>query len=117
MEIIKKYRSHLALDIVHLDKDTFENNLLRKLSSFIPYLSVIYLADKPRLVESHLPLGEGILKIASFLKKLKQNEYYNYFSIKLDLSKSELADSEKIDIILKKCRLYYKEYFEDLMLE
>ena len=117
VEIIKKYRSHLALDIVHLDKDTFENNLLRKLSSFIPYLSVIYLADKPRLVESHLPLGEGILKIASFLKKLKQNEYYNYFSIKLDLSKSELADSEKIDIILKKCRLYYKEYFEDLMLE
>ena len=116
VEIIKKYKSHLALDLVHLDKESFENNLMRKLSNFIPYLSVVYLADKPRLYESHLPLWEWVLKLPPFLKKLKQNEYYNFFSIKLDLSKWELADSEKIDMILKKCRLYYKEYFEDLIL-
>lgn len=116
VEIIKKYRSHLALDVVHIDKDSFENVLMRKLPNFIPYLSVIYLADKPRMYESHLPLGEWVLKLSPFLKKLKQNEYYNFFSIKLDLSKAELADGEKIEIILKKCRLYYKEYFEDLIL-
>lgn len=117
VEIIKKQKAHLALDIVHLDNENFENSLMRKLSNFIPYLSIIYLADKPRFYETHVPLGEWVLKVATFLKKLKQNEYYNYFSIKLDLNKSQLADSEKIEMILKKCRLYYKEYFEDLILE
>lgn len=58
VEIIKKQKAHLALDIVHLDNESFENSLMRKLSNFIPYLSIIYLADKPRFYETHVPLGE-----------------------------------------------------------
>jgi hypothetical protein len=50
------------------------------------------------------------------LKKFKMNEYFWYFSLKLDLDKKDLADVDKIKVILKKCRLYYKENFEDLVI-
>jgi hypothetical protein len=39
------------------------------------------------------------------------------FSVKLDLDKKTLADIDKVEILLKKCRMYYKEYFEDLKID
>jgi hypothetical protein len=51
------------------------------------------------------------------LKKFKQNEYYNNISLKIKISKQDLLDIEKIEQILKKCRLFYKENFEDLVIK
>ena len=107
----------MGLDIVHLDETTLENDFMRKMPNFIPYISTVYLSDKSKTGTGHIPLGDGELKLPSLLKKFKQFEYAGFFSIKLCLSKSELADMDKIEIILKKCRIYYKEYFQDLKLD
>ena len=117
VDIIKTYHCHVGLDIVHLDETTLENDFMRKMPNFIPYISTVYLSDKSKTGTGHIPLGDGELKLPSLLKKFKQFEYAGFFSIKLCLSKSELADMDKIEIILKKCRIYYKEYFQDLKLD
>ena len=115
-EIIKKYKAYLALDIANLDENVLETIFLRKISNFIPYISVVYLSDKTKTDKPHIPLGEWVLKLPAILKKFKMNEYFWYFSLKLDLDKKDLADVDKIKVILKKCRLYYKENFEDLVI-
>ena len=47
------------------------------------------------------------------MKKFKQFEYDSYFSLKLQLDKKVLADIAKVEVILKKCKVHYKEYYED----
>jgi len=37
-----------------------------------------------------------------------------YFSSKININKSELADSEKLADLLSKAREYYKTHFEEL---
>jgi hypothetical protein len=39
------------LDISNLNPDSFENDFLRKMQDFLPYLAVIYLSDKTRVGE------------------------------------------------------------------
>lgn len=48
VEIIKKYGCYLALDISNFEADVFENDFMRKLSNFLPYISTIYFSDKDR---------------------------------------------------------------------
>ena len=111
VEIIKKHASYLALDVANLDADSFEDDFMRKVSQFIPYVSVIYLSDQTRLGKSHVLPGDGSLKLVSFLKKVKQGHYDRYFSTKLLLDKKDLHDTEKVIILLKKAREYYDDYF------
>lgn len=117
VEIIKKYWCYLGLDIANFDADVLENDFTRKLSSFLPYISVLYFSDKNRVGDGHLLPWEGTLKLESFLKKIKQIGFNRYFSSKVTISKTDLADYEKLAIILKKIRNYYKENFEDLVLD
>lgn len=117
VEIIKKYWCYLWLDIVNLDENTLENEFMRKIEQFIPYISVLYFSDKTSIGERHVIPWEWSLKLDKLLKKLKQNRFLNYFSTKVDLPKNELADSEKIILILKKIRKYYQENYEDINLE
>lgn len=114
VEIIKKYRMYLALDVAHVQEEVLENQFLRKIGNFIPYLSVVYLSDVGKDNKKHLPLWDGVYKLPTLLRKFKQNEYYNFFSLKLDISKKDLADIDKVKVILKKCRTYYKENYEQL---
>lgn len=114
VEIIKKYGSMLALDIVHIDEDALENQLFRKLSSFLPHISTIYLSDKTRAGKGHILPGDGTLKIPSLLKKLKQEHFTGDISLKIQLEKRDLADSEKILLILKKATKYFQEYYTEL---
>ncbi|MEI6425974.1 MAG: TIM barrel protein [Candidatus Absconditabacteria bacterium] len=114
VEIIKKYGCYLGLDISNLKSDVLENDFMRKITNFLPYISIIYLSDKNRVGDSHLLPGEGTLKLESFLKKVKQGKYARYFSTKINIKKADLADSEKIASILKKARKYYTEYFEEI---
>ncbi len=111
MEIIKKYHMYLALDVAHVEEETLEYKFLKKISSFIPYLSVVYLSDVWKTWETHLPLGDGVYKIPTLLKKFKQNEYYGFFSLKIKISKKDLSDIDKVKVILKKCTTYYKENY------
>jgi len=117
VDIIKKQWCYLGLDISNMDEEALENDFMRKLDQFIPYLSVIYLSDKTKVWKSHVLPWEWVLKLSKFLKKLKQNKYVNYFSVKLDVEKIDLADSEKVEILLKKAKNYYDEYFTKVEIE
>lgn len=114
VEIIKKYWSYLALDIANLDEESFENEFYRKMEDFLPYISTIYISDKDKNGKSHVIPWEWVLKLPSFLKKLKKKKYNNNICIKIDISKIDLADNEKTEIILKKTVKYYKEYYKDI---
>lgn len=117
VEIIKKYSCYLWLDISNMDTENFENDFMRKLRDFLPYISTIYFSDKTRLGYWHVIPGEGTLKLESFLKKLKEYDFRRHISIKLDLSKWDLADAEKVLIILKKARKFITENFEELEID
>lgn len=117
VEIIKKYGTYLALDIVNLNEESFEDEFYRKIKDFIPYISTIYLSDKDKNGKSHVLPGEWVLKLPSFLKKLKKNKYKNNISIKINISKADLTDNEKTELILKKTVNYYKENYQDIKIE
>lgn len=114
VEIIKKFSCYLWLDVVNIDEDALESDFMRKIADFVPYISVLYFSDKTKTWTSHVLPGEWSLKLPTLLKKLKQNKYGRYFSSKVSFSKSDLSDADKVDILLKKIRVYYKEYFEDI---
>jgi hypothetical protein len=57
-EIIKKYKTYLALDIANLDESILDTVFIRRISNFIPYISVVYLSDKTKTDKPHIPLGE-----------------------------------------------------------
>lgn len=117
VDIIKKYHCYLAFDLSNVEDVVLETEFMRKIPNFIPYLSIIYLSDKTKTGKGHLPLGDGELKLPSILKKLKQFEYQSIFSVKLSLTKNELSDQNKVEIILKKCKAYYNEYFKDVTVD
>jgi hypothetical protein len=37
------------LDIATLDEDALENDFMRKIKDFVPYISVLYFSDKTKL--------------------------------------------------------------------
>lgn len=111
VQIIKKYSMYLWLDIANVDEDTLENQFLRKMGNFIPYLGAVYISDVDKRWNRHLPLWEGSLKLALLLKKFKQFEYNGHFSLKLDLDKKTLADLQKVELVLKKCKVFFNENY------
>lgn len=58
VQIIKKYSMYLGLDIAHVEEEVLENQFMRKMANFIPYLSVVYLSDVDKHGTMHLPMGE-----------------------------------------------------------
>jgi hypothetical protein len=54
------------------------------------------------------------MKIPTFLKKLKQLEFDGFFSLKLNIIKKDLADVDKVKLILKKSKMYYLENYINL---
>ena len=114
VEIIKKYHANLGLDITNVNEDALETQLLKKLDKFVPYISTIYFSDKTRLGKGHVLPGDGTLKLPSILKKLKKANYKGTISLKIDIEKKDLADSDKVLLILKKATKYYQENFLDI---
>ena len=117
VEIVKRYLCYIGLDIANLDSDSFESDFLRKIKDFLPYLSVIYFSDKSRVWEWHILPGDWVLKLSIFLKKLKEYWYNRYLSTRIKISKSDLADSDKVKIILKKSRKYLQENYDEAELD
>lgn len=114
VDIVKKYWCYLGFDVANFDADTLENEIMRKLPNLLPYIAVLYFSDKNRLWEWHLLPWEGTLKLWAFLKKIKQSWFMRYFSSKINIDKSELADVDKLSDLLNKAREYYKTHFENL---
>ena len=110
-EIVKKYWCDLAFDIAWLDEHTLEDNFMRRVEDFLPYMSTVYLSDKNKEGKSHLLPGDGILKLPTLLKIMKKNNYNRYFSLKVDISKWDLVDAEKLDLIFKKVIRYFQENY------
>ena len=117
VEIVKRYLCYIGLDIANLDSDSFESDFLRKIKDFLPYLSVIYFSDKSRIWEWHILPGDWVLKLSVFLKKLKEYWYNRYLSTRIKISKSDLADSDKVKLILKKSRKYLQENYDEAELD
>ena len=62
-------------------------------------------------------LGYGVLKLSTFLKKLKEYGYNRYVSTKIKISKVDLSDSDKVKLILKRARNYFQENYEELTMD
>ncbi|MDR2415203.1 MAG: hypothetical protein LBD75_00895 [Candidatus Peribacteria bacterium] len=73
IDIVKKYNAYVGLDITNLDIDAFEEEMMRKVDDYAPYLSVVYFSDKDKKGKSHLLPGEGTLDLVNFLKRLKKS--------------------------------------------
>jgi hypothetical protein len=57
------------------------------------------------------------MKLESFLKKLKEYGYNRYLTTKVSIKKSDLSDSDKVKLILKKARKYLQENYEEVELD
>ncbi|MDD2537662.1 MAG: sugar phosphate isomerase/epimerase [Candidatus Absconditabacteria bacterium] len=113
-DIVKKYSAYVGLDITNMDMDSFEEEFVRKLEDYAPYVSVLYFSDKSKKGVQHLVPGDGDLNLVNFLKKLKKSGYARPVSIKLDFKPQELANREKLVTQLKKAREFYEKYFLDI---
>jgi len=114
VEIIKRYWCDLWLDISNMDEDVFEDDFMRKLSDFVPYVSTIYLSDRTKDGKPHAMPGAWVLKIPTFLKKIKSCKFNRFFSVRFDIKKTDLVDEDKISLLLKKTVDYFKEYYVDI---
>ena len=113
VEIIKLHGAYLGLDISNIEETALETQLLRKLDKFIPHISSIYFSDKTRAWKWHVLPWDGTLKLTAILKKLKKWNFKGNVSLKIDLDKVDLADSDKVLLILKKATNFFQEsYYE-----
>lgn len=113
VEIIKKYHAPVGLDTSYITQESRDTMMMKRLENMVPYISVVYASDKNSSGKSHLPLGEWILPINTLVKQLYKFNYHGLFSIKLMLSKKDLADPDKIEIFLTKSITYIKKYFQE----
>lgn len=111
VEVIKKYFCYLGVDVSNMDSEALESDFMRKLKDFVPYIGVLYISDKNKAGEAHLSPGEGVLKLAPLLQKVKEYGYNHHISTKITMSKSDLADMDKVHLILKKVRKYYEDNY------
>ena len=112
VEIIKKYWCNLWLDISCMDLDVFESDFLNKVDRFVPYVSTLYLSDA-NSKSRHLFPWEWKIKIPELLRRFKREWYSRFISLKVNISKVDLADPDKVDLLLRKAVNYYKDYYID----
>lgn len=110
VEIIKTYGCNLWLDISSMDLDLFESDFLRRVDRFVPYVSNLYLSDSTASAH-HLFPGEWEMKIPELFRRFKREWYSRFISLKIDLSKVDLSDSDKLDLLLKKAVGYFNDYY------
>jgi len=96
-----------------MNVDDLETIFINKLDDFAPYLALVYISDKSKSWTPHQLPGEWILKLPSFFKKIKKTGYLRPFSVKLSLTKDELADGDKIEMILTRAREFIQKYGEE----
>jgi len=110
VEIIETYWCNLWLDISCMDLDDFENDFLKKVDRFVPYVSNLYLSDANSSSHHMIP-WEWEMKIPELLRRFKREWYNRFISLKVDLSKIDLSDTDKLDLLLKKAVAYFNDYY------
>ena len=110
-DIVKKYEAYLGLDIANIDIENFEEDFIRKIEEYSPYISVLYFSDKDKKGHNHLLPGDWDLNLTGFLKKLRKIWYARPVSIKIDFSNQELSNRDKIIEQLVKIREFYEKHF------
>lgn len=110
VEIIEKFWCNLWLDISCMDLDDFENDFLKKVDRFVPYVSTLYLSDANQKAR-HLFPGEWEMKIPELFRRFRREWYSRFVSLKIDLSKVDLSDSDKLSLLLKKAVSYFQDYY------
>jgi hypothetical protein len=93
-----------------MDLDLFESDFLRRVDRFVPYVSNLYLSDSTTSTH-HLFPWEWEMKIPELLRRFKREWYSRFISLKVDLSKVDLSDSDKLDLLLKKSVSYFNDYY------
>lgn len=116
VEIIKTYGCNLWLDISSMDLDLFESDFLKRVDRFVPYVSNLYLSDSTASAH-HLFPGEWEMKIPELFRRFKSEWYSRFISLKIDLSKVDLSDSDKLDLLLKKAVMYFNDYYVNAKLD
>lgn len=111
VEIVKKYNAYLGLDISNIDETALDIKIFKKLDKFTPHISTIYFSDKTRWGLGHILPGDGTLKLESMLKELSKTWYQWSISLKINIDKKDLADIEKVLLILKKATKYLNENY------
>jgi sugar phosphate isomerase/epimerase len=96
-----------------MDSNAFENDFMRKIKDFLPYISTFYISDKSRIGYGHVLPGDGVLKLEFLLERLKEYGYNRYISSKIYISKADLADVDKVKLILKKVKKYFTENYDE----
>lgn len=113
VEVIKTYKAKIWLDTSEMDDDTRDAVTMRKLENMTPYISVLYPSDKSSGGKTHLPLGDGMLRISNFLQQLYKYKFDGIFSIKYTFAKKDLADADKIHDYLTKAIAYITKNFSE----
>lgn len=115
-DIVKKYWCNLWLNISWMDLDKFESEFLRVVDRYVPYVSNLYLSDSnPK--NRHLFPWEWKMKIPELLRRFKREWYNRFISLKVNISKVDLADPDKVDLLLRKAVNYYKDYYVDAKID
>jgi len=116
VDIIQKYWCNLWLDISCMDLDLFEKDFLNKVDRFVPYVSNLYLSDaNPKA--RHLFPWEWEMKIPELFRRFKREWYSRFVSLKIDLSKVDLSDSDKLDLLLRKAVMFFNDYYVNAKLD
>ena len=111
VDIIKEYSCYLGLDIANVDEEALDTDFLKKLPKFVPYISVVYLADKIKSGDKHVMPGDGVLKLTHILKKFQESNFAAYMSLKFEIQKTDLSDTDKILMLLKRAIAFYRENY------
>ena len=111
-EIVKKYGCNLWLDVSWMDLDVFESDFLRMVDRYVPYVSNLYLSDSNSKAR-HLFPWEWEMKLPELLRRFKREWYSRFVSLKVNISKVDLSDPDKVDLLLKKAVTYYRDFYVD----
>ena len=116
VEIIKKYGCNLWLDVSGMDLDLFESDFLKRVDRFVPYVSNLYLSDSTSS-SSHLFPWDWEMKLPELLRRFKREWYSRFISLKVNLSKVDMSDPDKVDLLLKKSVAYYQDYYVNVEID
>lgn len=116
VEIIETFWCNLWLDVSNMDLDSFEGEFLWKVDRFVPYVSSLYLSDATR-TSNHLFPWEWEMKLQELLRRFRREWYSRFISFKINLSKVDMSDSDKLELLLRKAVTYYNDYYVNAQLD
>ena len=57
------------------------------------------------------------MKLPELLRRFKREWYSRFISLKVNISKVDLSDPDKVDLLLRKAVNYYTDYYVDAKID